>query len=315
MKKALLLALIAASASAQTTTVPVAQVAEDARVVDRVAQASKKDLPRDLLKRIVTEDIDLLRGKRPDQTYLYASYDRQDAGRDSTSASVEPSADNEKITKIEIRGSFVYRLIIDVPTRRMLVTHNKKLWVDRADLEYIPVGSSTSKVQSVKVESWLEPGASKTIEFTEIALQATARVYARTDKDSGYSNIVLTLVSAKIFDNVDSPYADAVASAKSILRALDNSDVPSIRSMATRMHDDLAGKTEMAGAPASISPIPAPAPASSIDVTAPRTDAAVSADMYAQLQSIEDLMTGSDAEKREGLDKLHQLVRRLRPAR
>jgi hypothetical protein len=315
MKKALLLALIAASASAQPTTVPVAQVAEDARVIDRVAQASKKDLPRDLLKRIVTEDIDLLRGKRPDQTYLYASYDRQDAGRESTSASVEPAADNEKITRVEIRGSFVYRLIIELPTRRMLVTHNKKLWIDRADLEYIPVGSSASKLQSVRVETWLEPGASKTIEFPEIARQATARVYARADKDSGYGNIVLTLVSAKIFDNVDSPYADAVASAKSILRALDNSDIPSIRSMATRMHDDLAGKSGAQAVTASIAPIPAPAPASTVDVTAPRNDAAMPADMYAQLQSIEDLMTGSDAEKREGLDKLHQLVRRLRPAR
>jgi hypothetical protein len=38
-------------------------------------------------------------------------------------------------------------------------------------------------------------------------------------------------------------------------------------------------------------------------------------DVYAELQSIEDLMTGSDAEKRQGLDRLHQLLRRLRPQR
>jgi hypothetical protein len=159
MKNALLLALLASTAAAQTT-VPVAQVAEDARVVDRVAQASKKDLPRDLLKRIVTEDIDLLRGKRPDQTYQYASYDRQEAGRSETSTSVEPSGDNEKLTRVEMRGSFVYRLLIELPTRRMLVTKNKKLWIDRADLEYIPVGSSASKLVTIKIEAWLEPGGS-----------------------------------------------------------------------------------------------------------------------------------------------------------
>ncbi len=35
--------------------------------------------------------------------------------------------------------------------------------------------------------------------------------------------------------------------------------------------------------------------------------------VYGELQTIEDLLTGSDAEKREGLDRLHQLIRRLRP--
>jgi len=195
----------------------------------------------------------------------------------------------------------------------MLVTKNKKLWIDRADLEYIPVGSTASKLVTTKIESWLEPGGSKVVEFPEIARQATVRVYARADKDSGYGNIVITLINAKVFDNVDSPYADAVSSAKAILRALDNSDVPSIRSMATRMHDDLAGKMPAAPVAASITPIPAPAPASStsVDVNA----ASMTSDVYAQLQSIEDLLTGTDSEKREGLDKLHQLVRKLRPAR
>jgi len=36
-------------------------------------------------------------------------------------------------------------------------------------------------------------------------------------------------------------------------------------------------------------------------------------DLYQDLLSVEDLLTGTEAEKREGLDRLHQLVRRLRP--
>jgi len=35
-------------------------------------------------------------------------------------------------------------------------------------------------------------------------------------------------------------------------------------------------------------------------------------DIAAELQSIEDLLTGTEAERRQGLDKLHQLLRRLR---
>ena len=37
-------------------------------------------------------------------------------------------------------------------------------------------------------------------------------------------------------------YADAVASARAMMRAIDNGDIPSIRSMAARMHADLETK-------------------------------------------------------------------------
>jgi len=32
----------------------------------------------------------------------------------------------------------------------------------------------------------------------------------------------------------------------------------------------------------------------------------------AELQAIEDLLTGSEAEKRQGMDRLHQLIRKNR---
>jgi hypothetical protein len=317
MRIAVLLTLVAATVATKATAqVPVARVAEDARVVDRVAQATKRDLPRDLLKRIVNEDIDLLRGKRADQTYQYASFDRQEAGRIEDSFSVQSGGAEDKLQRVEIRGDFVYRLIIGLPNRRLLVTRNRKLFVDRADIEYIPINGSTSKVQSVKIETWLEPGGSKQVEFPEIAKQATVRVYARADKDTGYGNLVLTLQQAKVFDNADSPYADAVASAKAILRALDNEDVPSIRSMASRMYDELRPKIAEASALSSNPVASSPAPSSStVNVAVPRLESTPSVEVYMDLQAIEDLLTGTDAEKREGLNRLHQLVRRLRPGK
>ena len=314
MKTAILAALFAATAAAQTP-IPVAKVAEDARVVDRVAQMAKRDLPADLLKRIVNEDIDLLRGKRADLTYQFASFDRQEADRKTDSFSIQPSDSNDKLTTVETRGEFMYRVILDLPTRRMIVTHNKRLWIDRVDVEYLAIGGTISKMHSVRVEEWLEPGATKSIELPEIARQATVRVLARADKATGYGNIDVTLLKAKVFDNADSPYADAVASAKAILRALDNGDIPSIRSMANRMNADLQTRLAAPPATAVASTTPAAPLSTSVDVTSPRTDVAGSTEMYAQLQSIEDLLTGTDAEKREGLDKLHQLVRKLRPVR
>jgi hypothetical protein len=290
--------LITTTAFAQS---PATRVADDAKVLDRVAQASKKDLPRDLLRRIVDEDVELLRGKRPDGTYQYAGYERLEASRVTDSFSVEPKGE-DYLARLELRAENAYRATISLPSRRMLVTKNKRIWIDRVDIDYIAEGASTSKVQSVKIGEWLAPGASRNIDFDDIARQATVRVFARADKKEGYGNVVVTLVQARIFDNKDSPYADPVASLKAIQKALDHSDVASIRSMASRVMQGL-GATE------------APS-VRTIDVIAPRTEVAAtsapSADIVRELQEIEDLLTGSETERRQGSDRLHQLLRRLR---
>ena len=289
MTKLLLMSILAAVPT--TMEIPVAKIADDARVVDRVAAASKRDLPRDLLRRIVEEDIDLLRGRRSDGTYQYAGYERFEAGRTTESFSVQPRDE-----KLEIRGSFVYRLVLQMPSRRMLVTKNRRVHIDRVEIDSIPEREGTQKVQNVKLDAWLQPGDSKTVDFDEVAKQATVRVYASADKEAGYGNIVLSLVQARVFDHADSPYADAVASSKAVLRALDHDDVGSMRAMAARIVKDL--EPETAGPPRTV------------EVAAPRVDT----DLYNELQAIEDLMTGNETERRQGLDRLHQLVRKLRAA-
>jgi hypothetical protein len=294
-RTATILFLTAASAFAQT---PAARVADDAKVIDRVAQAAKKDLPQDLLRRIVNEDIDLLRGKRSDGTYQYAAYEKMEADRVSDSFSVDP---DKKEAVLELRGPFVYRLIISAPSRRMLVTRNKHVYVDRAEIEYIPQNDSAKKLQTAKVGAWIEPGTSQTVELNEIARQATVRVFAHAD-ESGYGNLTLTLIEARVFDDPASPYADAVASEKAILTAIGRNDVPSIRAMAQRIAGTLQPNVS-----AAVAPRP---PAGTVDVTAPKSDAEV----LGELQAIEDLLTGTEAERRQGVDRLHQLVRRLRTA-
>lgn len=279
--------------AAVAADVPLSRVADDAKAIDTIAAASKHDLPRDLLRRIINEDIELLRGRRMDGGYDFASYERLEAGRSTDSFSVEAS-DGEKLTKLETKGSFVYRLLIESPSRRMLVTKNRRVFVDRAEIEFIPVRGGATNTQTVKIQAWLEPGSSRTIDLDDIARQATARVYARTEKDAGYGNLTLSLIRARVSDNADSPYADAIASAKAILRALDHDDVSSMRAMAQRMAND-------------VQPTVAAAVAAAPKATQADTD------YVNELQAIEDLLTGNDNERRQGLDRLHQLIRKLRP--
>lgn len=280
------------------------RVSDDAKAIDRVAEASRRDLPVELLRRIVDEDIDLLRGKRSDGSYQYAGYERFESGRSSDTFSVQAARDADSMTTLEIRGAFVFRLLIDSPSRRLLVTKNRRIYIDHVDVEYLAEGATATKHQDVKVGAWIEPGESKTLDFDAIARQATVRVSAHGDKDSGYGNLTLTLVHARVFDHPDSPYAEAVASEKAIQRALERSDIPSIRNMASRIATSLGG-TAAAGSVEVV----APARTTSYPTAA---TSALPSESYQELQSIEDLMTGTEAERRQGLDRLHQLLRRMR---
>jgi len=296
---------IAFAAILAAVEIPVAKVADDAKVVDRVAQASRKDLPRDLLKRIVNEDIESLRGHRADGTYEYASFERFEAGRQSQSFSMQTTD-----TKLEMHGSLIYKVQIDSPSRRLLVTKNRRVYLDRAEIDYIGIDKgATRKIQTVKLDSWLEPGQSKSIDFEAIATEATVRLFGHADEKQGYANLDMALVEARVIDNADSPYADAVASAKAILRGLDHDDIASIRAMAKRIQTDLAA--QVPGSQVAQVPTVSGNPATGQPAT-PQA-APINSDTLNELQTIEDLLTGSEAEKRQGMDRLHQLVRKLRP--
>lgn len=304
MKRLLTIALFAVTASAQ---VPVAKVADDALVFDRVAEASKRDLPTDLLKRIANEDIDLLRGKRPDGSFDFAKYERFEAARIEKSFSINPS--KEKMETVETKGAWIYRVIVEVPSRRMLVRKNRPVWVERIDVDAIAEGTSSSRQQSFEVKAWMQPGEVRPIDLPAIAKQATVRVVATAEEKGGYGNIDVALVQARIVDAVDSPYAEAVTQAKAVLRALDNGDIASLRATARRMRAALGGSTPAVVTATSVPPRPS---ASEMTVTAPATDTATRLEMQTELQMIEDLLTGTEAERREGMDRLHQIVRRLR---
>lgn len=317
MRRFFLMASLIALATTALAQVPVARIADDGLVIDRVGEASKRDLPTDLLKRIVNEDIDLLRGKRPDGSYDFAKYERFEAGRVNGSYSINYRKD--RMETVETRGSWIYRVIVEVPTRKLLVRRNRPVWIERVDVDFVPEGSTQLQQQSFEVKAWLQPGETRPFDLSAIAKQATVRTIATTEEKGGYGNIDVALVQARIVDAADSPYAEAVASAKAILRALDNGDVQSTRTSARRMRAALGGGTATATSlPASV-PVPtiaptiAPRPSTSeMTVTAPPVDTATRLELQTELQMVEDLLTGTEAERREGMDRLHQLIRRMR---
>jgi hypothetical protein len=271
---------------------PAQKAAEDAMVVRRVAEASERDLPVDLLKRIVEEDIDLLRGRRADGSFEWAEWERFEASRKTVSESVQPSS--EQMETIEAVGENVYRVIVDVPERRMLIRRNRPVWVERIDVEYVVDAKSPKRRQTIEVKQWMQPGELKPFDLDAIARQAHVRVIATADPAGGYGNIDVSLVQARLVDLPRSPYAPVVTHAKSVLASLAENDAAAVRAAAERMRQAAEPRVTAAPAPAA-------------------RDTAAVLELQAELQEIERLLQGSATERSEGLERLRVIIRNLRP--
>ena len=272
---------------------PVAErIATDAAVIDRVAQASVRDLPAGLLERIVTEDIELMRGRRADGSYENARWERFEAGRVTESFSVRSGGDT--METLELKGALVYRAMLEVPERRLVVRKNVPVWIERLEVDFVAEANRPERT-TIDIKSWLQPGEYRPVDLPAVAKQATVRVVATADPGGRYGNLVVSLIQARIVDNADSPWAAAVAGAKAALKALEANDVEALSQAARKMAEGSGARRAASGSESS--------------------GTAGAADLRAELQAVEDLLTGSEEERRTGMDRLHQLIRRLREER
>lgn len=307
--------LLAATAA---VAVDVAGVYEDAKVIRRVAEVSRGDLPRDVLRTLATRNVDELRGRRDDGTFEYAHYEPVEAARSQERFTIKRQKEEEALVENTMKGDLIYRIILDVPSRRMLVARNRSVFVERVEATYTALGGGTKSVV-MPVGEWIEPGRERQVNLPDIARNATVAVYSRGNNEDGTASLDVALLQASLVDDATSPYAAAVRSAKELLKTIEKNDASGTRRLAGSMIADLERRvTRLAPvtggappAPDEAAPIIMPGmpdrPAASVQQNPPDVD------MYLELQRIEDLLTGTESERREGLDRLHQLVRKLRP--
>ena len=87
------------------------------------------------MQKIVNEDIDILRGRQSDGTYLYASYIADEAGRSEKGFTVPAG---EELVQLSVKGEASYAVLLRLPSRRYLVRRNQQVYVDRVDMEITP---------------------------------------------------------------------------------------------------------------------------------------------------------------------------------
>ncbi|HVR42271.1 MAG TPA: hypothetical protein VMS56_02400 [Thermoanaerobaculia bacterium] len=281
------------------------QVWEDTKVIRRVAEVARRDMPRDVLEQIIAQDLDTLRGKSSDMTYRYAGYQRIESGRKEERFGFESRAEASDLEAFALKDDLVYRVRVKVPDRRFLLFRNTRIYVDRVDVTYVPVDGSGAQSERFDVKAWLDTGEERVLDLQWIAREATATLFVRAEPGEKAA-VELTTYRATLVDDPASPFATVVRRFQSFGDAIRESDYRRVRNVA----DELLAMLEPA----------AQAGGSSISVVAPPSGPGASAtsvgggdDLYFELRHIEDLLGGGEASRREGMERLHRLVIRLRP--
>lgn len=275
----------------------------DAQVIKRVAEVAHRDLPRDLLMRIVEQDIELLRGKQSDGAYVYAHFERIEAGRVSEGFTVKPAEEDGRLDRNQFRAKNVFKLIVDIPSRRLLVARNRDIFLDRIEVNYDDQ-NGIPKTETFDVGRRLDAGEQMEFELPEVASDAIATVYARSESKT--ANMQLVFIKAELVDNADSPHFAIIQSAKLLREAIDRRDQTAMQSLASSMADRIDATGGLA----------APAVASSERLPATERQRGVETvpvlEIYLRLERIEDLMSGTASERNDGMDRLRELIRELR---
>lgn len=304
---AIALLAFAAPLPAQLLRSPAEQVYDDARVIRRIAEIARREMPRDLLRTITDQSLDALRGKRGELEYQYASWQRVESGTVQSSATIGPGPEPESLTAVSVKGDLVYRLRIEVPKRRKLFFGNDRVWVDRIETRYTPIGGAPAAV-TVAVNAWFDSGSERVWDLPVVASEAEATVFVRPESER--SLVVLTLSRASLVDNPDSPWFEVVRRVKSTQDAIREGDYRTVRNLQDEITALLEGRVSARG----IAPLPPPTtPAPQRPGTA-ATPAPAGDDLYFELSHIRELLNGNDDDRREAVFRLERLIQRMRPA-
>jgi septal ring factor EnvC (AmiA/AmiB activator) len=136
LKNAILCALLAVSAAAQSPSPSaprdekIEQVASDLRALSRIASLSNNlNDSRQVMLAIVDSDLESLRERRSDETYRWASLQREEASRVKDQKSIERVQSEKELREVTLTAPNAYRVEVSVPTKQSLVSKDNRVYI------------------------------------------------------------------------------------------------------------------------------------------------------------------------------------------
>lgn len=204
-------------------------LAVDLRALSRIAElATKLDDSRQVQLAMIDSQIEALRERRPDDTYRWASLQREEASRVKDEKTVERVQSEKELREVTITAPNAYRVEVTVPQKRNLVRANNRVYVRNMIVDSTSFDGKVTR-QEIPVNTWIDPGNSHGVALTEIG--KSVMLLAELGVESGNKQAVaeVALIQAKLVDDPASPWFPAVkrllqireiAAAKEINRGL-----------------------------------------------------------------------------------------------
>jgi hypothetical protein len=206
--------LVASAALAQSTAMPrdpkIDAVASDLRALSRVATlAGDLDRARQVMLAIVDDDVEALRERRADETYRWASLQREEAGRVKDQKAIERVHTESELRDVTVTAPNAYRVEVSVPAKRNLVSANNRVYIRNVIVDSTGFDGKTTH-QEVPVNAWVNPGDANGIALPEIgkSVKATVELGVETGEKRAVADVAL--IQAKLVDDPASPYFPAV---------------------------------------------------------------------------------------------------------
>ena len=211
---ALFALFFAISAAAQTQTLPqdekVNLVTGDFHALSRIATLARDiNNERQVLLAIVDSDIEMLREKRGDDSYRWASFQREEGGRVKDEKPVERVQSEKDLNQIIVSAPHAYRVEVRLPTKRSLVSANNRVYVRNVIVDVLGFDNKMQH-HEIAVNAWVNPGDTTGVALPEIGKNVRATVEVGVESGEKKAVAEASLLQAKLVDDPASPYFPAV---------------------------------------------------------------------------------------------------------
>jgi len=198
------------AATVVTADPKIDQVAADFRALGRIASLSDNIRDnRQVMLAIVDNDLENLREKRPDETYRWASLQREEASRVKDQKSIERVQTEKELREVTLTAPNGYRVEVSLPTKQGLVTKNNRVYIRNVIVDSTGFdGKVTHK--EIPVNQWVNPGDSYGVPLPEIGKNVKAIVELGVESGDKHAVADVALLQAKLTDDPASPYFPAV---------------------------------------------------------------------------------------------------------
>lgn len=212
MKRALVITLFFAyTVFAQEQPDPnLEMLANDLHAVGRVAAVAENlNQSRQVLLAIVDNDIRTLRQPREDDTYRWASLQREEGGRVTDEKTIEHVHTQPELRYVTLTGANGYRVEVSAPRKRGTFAANNRVWVRNVIADITGFDGKITH-HEIPVNAWVNPGDANGVPLPDIGKSVKATVELGVESGEKQAVAQVALLQAKLVDDPNSPYFPAV---------------------------------------------------------------------------------------------------------